>query len=388
MYDLISVGKNAVRASALLKSVPAQQRSRAVWKMAEAVRENSIAILEANRTDTEIARRSGCRTSKLMSLTLTGVQIGEIADKIEHISTLLPPEGTESETLLPDGSLVQEIRMPVGAVALVSEASPGMTAVLAAMCIMSANVMAVSGGQSAYGTNRAVMNVLSAALRSEGIPENSIQNVDDVSDETTRRFITLDKYFDLLIPVGDTAFIEKIIPKATAALLVPSFGRHHIYIDASAKKEAAVRLCCEGADTLLVHRDAASFLPEIKDELIKNGISAAGCNEAARLMRIPKADDDDWSDDGCRGTVLVRIVSSLEEALSHIYENSGHSADGIVASDDKIIRGFSERADSAVICINAPITTEADAVGISARKTARGPITLKSLTYLKRIVIG
>ena len=136
MYDLISVGRNGKRAASVLRNTTEEVRNKALACISESLRDNTIAILEANRTDMEIARRSGCRTSKMRSLTLTSIQVGELADLVDATRMMSAPEfKVEKEHLLPDGSLVQETREPVGVVALVSDSSPRMTVEVAAMCI-------------------------------------------------------------------------------------------------------------------------------------------------------------------------------------------------------------------------------------------------------------
>jgi len=389
VYDLISVGRNGKRAASILRNTTEEVRNKALDCIAESLRDNTIAILESNRTDMEIARRSGSRASKMRSLTLTSIQVGELADLVERTKMMSAPKfKVEKENLLTDGSLVQEMREPVGVVALVSEASPRMTVEIAAMCIKSGNAFVLSGGQNAFGTNRVLISIITSALRDAGLPDFCVQNVDDVSDETTERFITLDNYFDLLIPGGDAAFARDIQRRASIAMLIVGGGRSHLYIDSAAKEKTALMLAHSGADTLLVHRDAALVLAKIKKRLEDEGVTVVGCAEVSRLLGVPQAKEDDWQGDNLVDTVAVKIVGGMEEATEHIARYSGHTADGIVTDNDHTAEAFSRLVDSALICVNAPVAADYIGIGFSSQKNTRGPITLESLTNIKYTVTG
>ena len=93
---------------------------------------------------------------------------------------------------------------------------------------------------------------------------------------------------------------------------------------------------------------------------------------------------------------LILVVSSLEEAVSHIETHSTHHSDAIVTENAETAAYFTDQVDSAAVYVNAS-TRFTDGgqfglgceMGISTQKLhARGPMGLKELTSYKYVVAG
>ena len=108
------------------------------------------------------------------------------------------------------------------------------------------------------------------------------------------------------------------------------------------------------------------------------------------------ADETDWATEYGRLILSVRIVDSLEDAVSHIREYcTGHS-ECIVTQELSHADAFVKMVDAAAVYVNAS-TRFTDGfeyglgaeIGISTQKLhARGPMGLRELTSYKYIVIG
>jgi glutamate-5-semialdehyde dehydrogenase len=92
----------------------------------------------------------------------------------------------------------------------------------------------------------------------------------------------------------------------------------------------------------------------------------------------------------------VKVVDSLDEALSFISTNGSGLADAIVSEDYSNVRRFLQEVDSATVYANAS-TRFTDGyefgfgaeVGISTNRLhARGPMGLRELTTYKYIIYG
>ena len=94
--------------------------------------------------------------------------------------------------------------------------------------------------------------------------------------------------------------------------------------------------------------------------------------------------------------MAVKVVDSLEEAITHIEQHSTHHSDAIITSNATSAAIFTEQVDSAAVYVNAS-TRFTDGgefglgceMGISTQKLhARGPMGLKELTSYKYVVQG
>jgi glutamate-5-semialdehyde dehydrogenase len=108
------------------------------------------------------------------------------------------------------------------------------------------------------------------------------------------------------------------------------------------------------------------------------------------------ATDSDWADEYYSLDIAARVVSDLDEALSHIQKWSTGHTEAIVATDEKAISRFTSELDSAVVMVNAS-TRFTDGsefgfgaeIGISTQKLhARGPMGLQELTTSTYVVVG
>ena len=74
--------------------------------------------------------------------------------------------------------------------------------------------------------------------------------------------MTLDGYLDALIPRGGKGLIRSVVENASVPVIETGAGNCHIYVDASADLEMAVRICdnaktsrpsvCNAVETVLV----------------------------------------------------------------------------------------------------------------------------------------
>lgn len=92
----------------------------------------------------------------------------------------------------------------------------------------------------------------------------------------------------------------------------------------------------------------------------------------------------------------MKVVPSVEEAISHIARHSTGHSDAILTEDAQAAERFTRRVDSAAVYVNAS-TRFTDGgefgqgceMGISTQKLhARGPMGLEELTCYKYIVRG
>jgi glutamate-5-semialdehyde dehydrogenase len=183
-------------------------------------------------------------------------------------------------------------------------------------------------------------------------------------------------------------------------------GNCHVYVDDSAKLDQAVAIVknaktsrpgvCNAAETVLVHEAiAAAFLPALA-LAIPDVELRVDERAMAYLPDATLASEDDFAKEFLDLILAVKVVSGLDEAVSHVATyGTGHS-EAILTEDSQHADAWIRRVDAAAVLVNAS-TRFVDGgelglggeVGISTQKLhARGPMGLRELTCLKWVVRG
>ena len=218
---------------------------------------------------------------------------------------------------------------------------------------------------------------------------------------------------DVIIPRGGKGLIERITREAKVPVIKHLDGNCHVYVDASADLELAVRVTdnaktqkvspCNAAESLLVHAAIApAFLPRIGALFAAKGVEMRCDAAALELLRdvpdaqLKAATEQDWAEEYLALVISIKVVASLDEAMAHINRYGSHHTDAILTTQHTNAMRFLREVDSASVMVNTS-TRFADGfeyglgaeIGISTDKLhARGPVGLEGLTSLKWVVLG
>jgi len=155
---------------------------------------------------------------------------------------------------------------------------------------------------------------------------------------------------------------------------------------------------CNACETLLVHQTVAkSFLLKAIPALQEKGVEVRGCDQTQAIVPdIKRATTEDWKTEFLSLTLAVKIVSSTDEAITHISQYGTRHTEAIISENYSEISKFKAKIDAAAVVVNAS-TRFTDGgefgfgaeMGISTQKLhARGPMGLKELTTYKYIIEG
>lgn len=418
--DMVARAARAARAAQ--RSVAGARREvkdAGLRAMADHLVEAAPRILAANADDLERARAAGMRAGLVDRLALTPERIGAIADSLREIAALPDPVGeiVDGRTL-PNGLRVRRVRVPLGVVGMIYEARPNVTADVAALTLKSGNAVVLRGGSAAEKTNAAIVGVLRAALSDADLPADLVATVDSAGRAGAAALMRARGLIDVLVPRGGAGLIRAVVEQSAVPVIETGSGNCHIYADASADIAAAVPIIvnaktqrvgvCNAAETLLVHRDAASaLLPDAAAALWDRGVTLHA-DAAARALLAPAAAgsghedllvpaaEEDWATEYGSPDLAVRVVADLEEAVAHIERWSTGHTEAILTRDVACMNRFVAAVDSAAVMVNAS-TRFTDGgqlglgaeLGISTQKLhARGPMGLAALTTTQWIVEG
>lgn len=399
------MGRQARQAAYKLAQLTSAEKNAILRAMAAAVRTQAPAIMEANAIDLEAGRQKGLSSAMLDRLMLDEKRIGAMAAGIDQVATLPDPVGGVMEAWTrPNGIRIEQVRVPIGTIGIIYESRPNVTADAAVLCFKTGNATILRGGSEAIHSNRAI----AAALTSAGAPDHAIQLIPFTDRESVALLAGMDKWLDLIIPRGGKGLIETVVSLARMPVIKHYDGICHLFADQAADIGMAVSLTvnaktqkcgvCNALETLLVHREIAStFLPKVAAALREKDVKLIGCDETRHyLADITAATEEDWSTEYLDLILSIKIVGSLDEAVSHINRYGSHHTDVIVTSDESAAGRFLRSVDSACVFHNVS-TRFADGgefgfgaeIGISTDKLhARGPMGLRELTSYQYRVRG
>jgi glutamate-5-semialdehyde dehydrogenase len=404
---LIGAAAQRARAAArVLRTQPTDTKDAALRAMADALVERTDEVLAANAADVEAAAAAGTPAAILDRLRLDAGRVAGVADALRQLVALPDPVGDVVRgSTLPNGLQLRQVRVPLGVVGIVYEARPNVTVDAAGLCLKSGNAALLRGSASAFGTNTALVAVLTEAAEKAGLPAGSIELL-PADRASVGELLNARGVVDVVIPRGGASLIQRVVRESTVPVIETGEGNCHVYVDASADPAMAEAIVlnakthrvsvCNSAETLLVHRDVP-FLPRLLSALVDAGVTLHGdaAAQAAHEAVIP-ATDEDWGTEYLSMDMAVRVVDDLPQALDHIERwSTGHS-EAIVADSASAIAAFTAGVDAAAVLVNAS-TRFTDGgefgfgaeIGISTQKLhARGPLGLPELTSTTYVVTG
>ena len=402
------IGARARTAATQLARATTAAKNRALLAAAGGLTDAGPDLIGANRADLAQAEAEGISGALLDRLRLTDQRIEGMAAGMHKVADLPDPIGEITDGFnRPNGLRLTRVRVPLGVVAVIYEARPNVTADAAALCLKSGNAAILRGSSYALRSNRAIGEVIRAAIAEFGLPADAVQVVEDTSRAGAKALMQAKAWVDLLVPRGGPNLIAAIEADATVPYVIDGAGNCHVYVDATANLEIAADIVvnsktqrpgvCNAAEKLLVHRTvAADFLPKVSKLLLDAGVELRGDDAARQLVEMGVASDEDWATEYLDLIMAVKVVDSLEAALEHIRKfGSGHT-EAIVTSDMTAADRFVDETESAVVAVNASTRfTDGEEfgfgaeIGISTQKLhVRGPMGLEALTSERWVVRG
>lgn len=406
-------GEAARQAARRLAFISTELKNRALLSTADALVERQGEILEANRADFKDAQAAGLSEAMLDRMLLDPARVNGMALDVRTVAALPDPVGEMIEMrTLPNGLQVGRQRVPLGVIGSIYESRPNVTIDISSLALKSGNAVILRGGKEALRTNVVLAAIARDAQLVAGVPDGSIQIVEDTDRALVGEMLRMRETIDLLIPRGGSALIRFVQENASMPVVAGGIGVCHTYVHHSADLERAVAIVdnaktrrptiCNALDTVLVDAPIAEpFLAALGARWAAKGVEMRCDPPSAAILRargLPAVDanPDDFGNEFLALIAAVRTVDSLDGALAHIQEfGSGHS-EAIVTEDYSAAQRFLREVDAAAVYVNASTQFTDGAqfglgseVGISTQKMhARGPMGLRELTSYKWIILG
>lgn len=406
---LEQTGRESKEAEITVRNLSTEKKNEVLCAVADKLLQRTEEILKANEEDVKNGRENHMPESLVDRLLLTEDRILGMADGLRQIAKLDDPVGeVTGMKKRPNGLMIGQKRVPLGVIGIIYEARPNVTSDAFGLCFKTGNVVILKGGSDAIHSNIVIVSCIREALRECGVTEKAISLITDTSRETAAQFMKLNQYVDVLIPRGGKGLIQTVVNTSTIPVIETGTGNCHIYVDESADLKMAADIVmnaktqrvgvCNACESLLVHKNVKEeFLPVLGKRLLEKKVEIRGDEETGKLIpEAKKATEEDWGTEYLDYILSVKIVDSVEEAISHINRyNTGHS-ESIITNDYSHAQKFLDEVDAAAVYVNASTRfTDGNEfgfgaeIGISTQKLhARGPMGLTALTTTKYIIYG
>ena len=386
---------------------PIETRNAILRAMAALLESEQDDILAANARDTDAAASSQLAGPLYRRLQLSESKVRVMADSLRSVASLPDPIGSvELVRELDEGLVLSQVRVPIGVIGVIFESRPDALVQIASLAVKSGNAVILKGGSEARETNRRLHALFARAI------DEAATEVPGLSDalqlvetrEDIRTVLELDSQIDLMIPRGSSELVRFIQQNTRIPVLGHADGVCHLYIHHDADPAMAVSLTkdaktqypavCNAIETLLVHEQAVGLLPAIADAMPE--VELRGCERTRTHIDAPAATEDDWRAEYNDLVLAIRVVDSLDDAITHINRYGSHHTDAIVTGSREAADRFMREIDSSSVLWNAS-PRFADGfryglgaeVGISTGKLhARGPVGLHGLTTTQYRVVG
>ena len=409
--ELLQRAKAAKRAMALADT---RTKNRALLAMADALLDNTQAILTANGLDL-IEAKGTVSPVMLDRLALSEERVFGMAQGVREVAELPDPAGrVVSRVERPNGLVIEKTAVPMGVIAIIYESRPNVTSDAAALALKAGSACVLRCGKEAHRSAAAITAALREGLAAAGLPQDALGLVEDTSRQSARELMTADRLVDLLIPRGGAGLIRACVDSATVPVIETGTGICHVYVDRDADVNMALDIVdnakcsrpsvCNAAEVCLVHRDVAgAFLPRLRERLVDARkakrlppVELRLDEESAVVVKGVPAGEGDFDTEFLDYILAVKVVGGADEAAAHIAAHSTGHSEAIVTENGETARRFTALVDSAAVYWNASTRFTDGGVfglgcemGISTQRLhARGPMGLAELCTYKYVISG
>ena len=405
---MADIGARARVAATALANATAERKHAALIGAAEALWASRADILAANAKDLDYGRDKGLSDAMMDRLMLDESRIQGMVDGLRSVAEQPDPVGEVMDAWdQPSGLHIERVRTPLGVIGVIYESRPNVTADAGALCLKAGNAVILRGGSESFHSSRAIHAALQQGLRDANLSEDAVQLVPTRDRAAVSEMLVMTDSIDVIVPRGGKGLVGLVQREARVPVFAHLEGIVHIYIDADADPEKALKVVlnaktrrtgiCGAAECLLIHKDVAQTIGQgVIRALIDAGVEVRGDHALLTVDGVVPATTDDWGCEYLDLVIAARTVSGVKEAMDHIRTYGSNHTDCVITENDAVATTFLNQLDSAILMHNAS-TQFADGgefgmgaeIGIATGKMhARGPVGATQLTSFKYIVRG
>lgn len=351
---MLEMGAKARIASQAIATASNELKSSALRAAASQIRQHKHALLKANHDDVRDAEMRGTKGAFLDRLALDEARVDSIANAIDDVASLHDPVGRVlAQWIQPNGLRFERVTTPLGVIGVIFESRPNVTADAGALCVKSGNAAILRAGSESFRTSTSIAQAMRAGFKSVGFPEDSIQLVPTKNRDAVGFLLSgLNGLIDVIVPRGGKALVGRVQEEARVPVFAHLEGICHIYIHAHADLAMAERIVlnaklrrtgvCGAVETVLIDDAVAdTYLPRLVQALTAKGCEVRGDPVVQKVdPRVIAATEDDWRTEYLDAIISIKVISGLDEAISHIARYGSHHTESIITDDEKAAEEF------------------------------------------------
>ena len=389
------------------RSLINNQRIAIIKKVIKNLKDSKNIIIRKNSIDIKLAKNNSLSDALIDRLLINDRRVKSMIEGLEEINTIPDTLYKKiNKSKQSSGIIVEQMRVPLGVIAMIYESRPNVTIDAAGLSLKSGNSIILRGGSESINSNLILSSLIKKALVESKASPDMVQIIKTVDRTAVSELLKMDAYVDVIIPRGGKGLIKKVSDESTIPVIKHLDGNCHIYIDKDADFKTALSCTinsktqrygvCNAAESLLIHEKfPKTYIKEILLALEEHKVEIRGCNEVKKLYpNAKKAKAPDWYEEYLKPIISVKIVNSIDNAILHIEKYGSKHTDAIITKNTNTQEKFLREIDSSSVMVNTS-TRFADGfeyglgaeIGISTDKIhARGPVGLEGLTNLKYVV--
>ncbi len=395
------------RAAMAARSLSNIQRVMIIKKVIKNLKNNNQTIIKKNSIDIKLAKQNNLSDALIDRLLINSSRVKTMINGLEEINTIPDTLYKKiNQSRQSSGITVEQMRVPLGVIAMIYESRPNVTIDAAGLSLKSGNSIILRGGSEAINSNLILSSLIKKALLESKVSPDLVQIVKTIDRVAVSELLKMDSFIDVVIPRGGKGLIKKVSEESKIPVIKHLDGNCHVYIDKDADFKTAMSCTinsktqrygvCNAAESLLIHKSfPKSYIKEILHALEEHKVEIRGCSQTKKLHpKIKSAKESDWYEEYLKPIISVKIVPNIDVAISHIEKYGSKHTEAIISKNKNTQDKFLREVDSSSVMVNTS-TRFADGyeyglgaeIGISTDKIhARGPVGLEGLTNLKYIV--
>ncbi len=405
------------------------QKNKALLAVKESLMTRTASIIAANDHDVMRAKDKGMKDSLIDRLRIDEARMEGILSGIDEVIAQTDPVGqVVAGWTNENGLIIKQVRVPIGVAAIIYESRPNVTVDAFAIAYKSGNSILLRGSSTALETNMEIVSAIKAGLRSvadcgAGVP-GAVELAASGSRDEVDDILNARGYIDVVLPRGGADLIKMVVEKASVPVIETGSGICHLFVDESADLDRAAIIAenaklqrpgvCNAIEVLVVHSAVAeAFLPKLSERFAgraqfrcderalpimqKAAADAKDASVAKKLAeKVVAAGEKDFDTEFLDNILAIKVVDSVEEAVTHINAHNTKHSESILTSSIKNASYFKANIDAACVYVNASTRFTDGQVfgygaelGISTQKLhIRGPMGLAALTTTKYLIEG
>ena len=407
---LEKVFKSAKDASRKLPLLSEGEINRILLSLADRVVEMIPSLIGENQKDLAQMQETDPKYDRLK---LTEERIREISKDLRNVSALSSPLGITLENkTMENGLRLEKVTVPLGVVGIIFESRPNVTFDVFALCLKSGNACVLKGGSDAEFSNKIIVDLIKRVLQENNVNPDVISLLP--SDRSaTQELLQAVGYVDIIIPRGSQNLINYVRDNSKVPVIETGAGIVHVYFDRTGDVNKGADIVynsktrrvsvCNALDCLIIHENRLKDLSALTAHLSEQNVIVYADERSYKALErsypsklLEQAKPEHFGTEFLDYKMSTKTVSSLDEALDHIYQYSSKHSEAVVAEDERVIDKFLKSVDAAAVYANASTAFTDGAqfglgaeIGISTQKLhARGPMALREMTSYKWLIRG